>query len=132
MLNLLKYCLFKDAYKLRTLFSLSKNKSKRCNRAPKYLENLIDPVKRFIQLHTPVLDSSRVDEGTGIIERLIWYQIMHFITKFATITSMIVIMKDWLLKCRSKVQKFLITWHKLFPTNEKKNWNSKSSLFVLW
>ena len=77
MLNLLKYCLFKDAYKLRTLFSLSKNKSKRCNRAPKYLENLTDPVKRFIQLHAPVLDSSRVDEGTRIIERLISNNAFH-------------------------------------------------------
>ena len=33
---------------------------------------------------------------------------------------MIIIMKDWLRKYRSKVQKVLLTRHKLFPTNKKK------------
>ena len=52
MLNQLKYCLFKDAYKLGTLFSLSKNKAKD---APTSIENLIDRVKRFIQLDPTVI-----------------------------------------------------------------------------
>ena len=53
---------------------------------------------------------------------------MHFITKVAMITSMIVIMKDWLRKYRSKVQKVLFTRHKLFPKNQKKK-KKKRCLF---
>ena len=59
-----------------------------------------------------------------------WHQIMHFVTNVAMINSMIVITKDWLRGYRKKVPNFLLTRHKLFPTNEK-NWNRKSSVFVL-
>ena len=61
-----------------------------------------------------------------------WHQIMHFITKVSTMTSMIIIMKDWLREYRSKVQKVLFTRRKLFPKTKKKNWSKKSSVFVLW
>lgn len=40
---------------------------------------------------------------------------IHFITKGATITWIIVIMKDWSKKYRTKVQKVLFTLFKLFP-----------------
>ena len=39
-------------------------------RAPTSFENLIDRVKRFIQLDPTVFDLSRVNEGTGIIQTL--------------------------------------------------------------
>ena len=45
---------------------------------------------------------------------------MHVITKVATITLMIVIMKDWLREYRSTVQRILLTRQKLFPTNKQK------------
>ena len=45
---------------------------------------------------------------------------MHFITKVSTMTSMIIIMKDWLREYRSKVQKVLFTRRKLFPKTKKK------------
>ena len=99
-----KYCLFKDACKLGTLFFLSKKTKRKdvIRRAPTLFENFTDQVKRFIQLDPTVFGLSRIDEGTGIIQT---HQIMHFITKVAMITSMIAITKVWLRECRSKVQK---------------------------
>ena len=54
------------------------------------------------------------------------HQTMHFITKVATITSMKVIMKDWLRKYRSKGQKVLCIQHHLFATNKQKNEKGKA------
>ena len=48
-----------------------------------------------------------------------WHHILHFIIKVAMVTSMIVIINDWLRKHRSKGQKVLSTWYRLFPTNKK-------------
>ena len=45
---------------------------------------------------------------------------MHFITKVSTMTSMIIIMKDWLREYRSQAQKVLFTRRKLFPKTKKK------------
>ena len=72
MLNLVKYRLFKDACKLKTLFSFSKNKAKICNTksTATSFENLTDRVRKFIQLDPSVSDLSRIDEGKGIIQTL--------------------------------------------------------------
>ena len=85
------------------LFSLSKNKARRLIlRAPTSFQNLIAREKKFIQLNLQFLvypGLMRVGESSKH-----WHQIMHFITKVATITSRKVIMKDWLRKYRSKGQ----------------------------
>ena len=44
---------------------------------------------------------------------------MHFVTKVATITSMIVIIKDQLRECRSKDQEVLFNRHKPFSQAKK-------------
>lgn len=63
---MVKHCLSKDAYKLGTVF-LSKNKVKGLmRRAPASFENLIDRVKKFIQLDPTISDLSRIDEGSEI------------------------------------------------------------------
>ena len=90
-------------------------------RSPTSLENLIDGVKRFIQLDPTDFDLSRIDEGTGIIQKLASHN--SFYRKGCddnNVASMIVIMKDCSREYRTKVQKILLTGHKLFPTNEKK------------
>ena len=102
-----------------SIFFVKKTKRKDViRRAPTSFENLIDRVKRFIQLDLTVFGLSKIDEGTGIVQTLTSNN--AFITKVTTTTSMIAIVKVWLREYRSKVQKVLLTQHKLFPTNEEK------------
>lgn len=89
--------------------------------SPTSLENLIDGVKKFIQLDPTDFDLSGIDEGTGIIQKLASHNsFYHKGCNKNNVASMIVIMKDCSREYRTKVQKILFTGHKLFPTNEKK------------
>ena len=54
-----------------SIFFVKKTKRKDViRRAPTSFENLIDRVKRFIQLDLTVFGLSKIDEGTGIVQTL--------------------------------------------------------------
>lgn len=90
-------------------------------RAPSSFENLIDSVKKFIQLKPSVFDLSRIDKSMmGVTQTLTSND--AFYTRF---------MKYYFRKYRGKGQKFFFTRDQLFSSNEKKIGNKQSNAFVL-
>ena len=130
MLNLLNYCFLKMSTNWELCFLCQKTKWKDViRRAFTSFENLIDRVKTFIQLNPTVFDLSRIDHVTGIIQKLTSNNAFYHKGCYENFSDKL-LQKIGKESTKAKFRRFSLLDTNHYPQT-KKNWNRKSSVFVL-
>ena len=130
MLNLLNYCFLKMSTNWELCFLCQKTKWKDViRRAFTSFENLIDRVKTFIQLNPTVFDLSRIDHGTGIIQKLTSNNAFYHKGCYENFSDKL-LQKIGKESTKAKFRRFSLLDTNHYPQT-KKNWNRKISMFVL-